>query len=414
MSPVLQVLSAPVFYALELTPLCNHRCRGCGNVFAPDRTQAAAHMRLPEWQTLIDIIAPHAEVVRLTGGEPTLHPDFDAIVQYIQRLGLRFAVFTNGAWTDPARVLRILARNPQPRTVLISLHGATAGAHEAFTGVAGSFDRVVANIRRAAEAGLPVATNTVLTRANQAELAAIARLSQALGARCAVFARYLGEPVPALALSKPEIAGATRRIDQLRAAGHTVQLGNCIPQCLAPGNSSTGCYAGVAYCTIDPWGNLRPCNHSAVSAGNLFDRSLQDIWHGAAMNQFRRAVAEPCRTCAAFSSCHGGCRAMTLELGIDPLICPEQTPPSLPARPPLRLHPDWQPRLRASLRREPWGLVLMQGARLLPVTFEAETVLDTLNGQTTLRDIHARFGDRALALIGSLACTHMVSFGNRP
>lgn len=415
MSPILRVLSTPVFYALELTPLCNHRCPGCGNVFIADKNARRPvsikdkPLRFSEWKTIIDIIAPHAQSIRLTGGEPTLHPDFEAIVQYIQKLDLRFAAFTNGHWQDSAHTLSVLTSIPQLSNLLVSLHGADAETHDAFTGVSGSFEQVTNNIRRATEAGIPVATNTVLTHTNKNDLAAIAQLAQSLGARRAVFGRYLGPPLAGLSLSKQEAIHATRTIDRLRNAGESVQFGICIPQCLVPGNHSTGCYAGVAYCTIDPWGNVRPCNHADLKAGNLRERPLQEIWHGDLMTRFRQTIAEPCRDCPAFSTCHGGCRAMILEMGSDPLICPERAPPPSPALPTLRLHPDWHPQLQATIRRESWGLVLIHNNHMVPVTHKANALLDALDGTHTLQEIKKRFGDQALNLIGLLAYKHMVA-----
>jgi len=417
MPPLLRALSAPVFYALELTPACNNRCVGCGNVFVDDRptrrldeSTASRPLDLDGWRAILDIIAPHVHRLRLTGGEPTLHPDFAAIVRHVQALGLRFAVFSNGRWRDPARLLALLRDVPQFGGFLISLHGATADAHEAFSGVAGSFAETVENIRRATATGIPVAISAVLTRANVDHLPNLARLGRALGADHVVFSRWLGEDIPALGLSPAEVATAVRTIDRLRAAGEAVQFGVCIPQCLVPQNSSTGCYAGVAYCVIDPWGYLRPCGHSHLRAGSLLEQPLQDLWHGPAMEQFRAAIPAPCRECAAFAHCHGGCRAMMLEQGRDPLLITPELPPQPPAPPTLSLHPDWRPRLQAERRREAWGLALLREGALLAVRPEWEGFLALLDGRIPLRDLSARFGQEALALVGALALRHMVTF----
>jgi molybdenum cofactor biosynthesis enzyme MoaA len=45
---------------------------------------------------VLDRLAPHAQRLKLTGGEPALPPDFPAIVEYLDVLGVEFVVFTNG------------------------------------------------------------------------------------------------------------------------------------------------------------------------------------------------------------------------------------------------------------------------------------------------------------------------------
>ena len=306
-------LRYPVIYALELTPTCNNRCPGCSNSFIEEkktRRMVRPHqaMDLTQWETILDLIAPHVQHLRLTGGEATLHPQFAKIVQAVQQRDLRFAVFTNGRWRDPNGLIEILAATPHCTSLLISLHGATAEAHEAFTGIPGSFAETIANIQRAAQAGLVVHTNTVLTRPNHTQLGAIVALSHALGSGCAIFNRYVGPSVPELALPLHELRHALYEVEQIGSTGLPTKLGTCIPTCFA-NTSAAGCLAGLAFCTVDPWGNVRPCTHASQSAGNLFTASLEQLWHSATLQTWRQMIPEHCRDCSVLSLCNAGCRA---------------------------------------------------------------------------------------------------------
>jgi len=408
--PIPPVAALPVFYSLELTPTCNNRCQGCYNVFAPNRQSRDGMIghRQPltfaEWQGILARIAPHARRLKLTGGEPTLSPDFARIVRRIQHLDLEFVLFTNGRWLQPDALLDLLSDVPQLVGMLISLHGARARSHEAFTGVPGSFSETVTNIKRAVDRGLPVTISTVLTQANADEIADIVALARELGTEHTVFNRFLGPPLPGISLSDAELVRATRRVDKLRQQGERVQFGVCIPQCLVD-NSSTGCLAGTAYCTIDPWGNVRPCNHSALLAGNLLHQPLEEIWHSAVMEDFRNAIPAQCRTCTAFGQCHGGCRAVAMELGLDrdPLI---RRPIPDRERPPTVLHlpSEARPLARYHLSQ---GL-LVHGNAVLAVPMENRAVLSILDGQTTLQEIEQQFGQPGLALVGALYQNNMV------
>jgi radical SAM protein with 4Fe4S-binding SPASM domain len=316
----------PVIYSLELTPLCNNRCEGCGNVFAsqahpPTLSHIPRPMDAAQWNVVLEHIAPYAQRVRLTGGEPSCHPQFHAIVERIRTLGISFTLFTNGRWSEPDRFVTFLRAIPECVGMLVSLHGATPHTHDAFSGVPGSFDETVANIRRAAQAGLTVHTNTVLTRHNHRQVADIVNLSHSLGAACAVFNRYIGKPVAHLELEPDDFRHAIHEVDRVGKSGRCTRLGTCIPSCFTE-SSSTACLAGTGYCTIDPWGYVRPCNHAPTVAGNVQHEPLSAIWTSLPMEAWRAMIPAACRQCEMFDPCRGGCRAEAVLNGCagDPLM----------------------------------------------------------------------------------------------
>lgn len=393
------ILSAPILYSLELTPACNNRCLGCSNVF--DRK--AQPLPTTQWERILTALKPHIHRLKLTGGEPTLHPEFETIVATLHELDISFALFTNARWRDPARLVAFLQTVPQCSGLLISLHGATAASHDAFTGVPGSFVETCANIRRAVAAELNVTTSTVITSYNWHEVENIVRLSQELGANHAVFNRYLGKPLPQVEPGEDQLRQAVKAIDSLRRQGNRVKFGNCIPQCFHP-SSSTGCLAGVAYCTIDPWGNVRPCNHAPLICGNLLEQSIEEIWHGEAMSRWRGMIAEQCRHCLELPRCHGGCRAIAMIQGVEkdplmrsPILEKESEPPEE-----LMLYEGARPLGCYALRAEDFGYVLVRGNRIVPVTAAAKPVLDACDGTTTLLQLRERFGQESLDFVGSL------------
>lgn len=395
---MLHILSAPVLYALELTPDCNNRCPACFNIFEDN---SAPLLSARDWQAILGAISPHAHRLKLTGGEPTLHPDFPAIVQAIAQRNIEFTVFTNGRWQDPQHLLDCLAAIPRLTGLLVSLHGARAESHEAFTSVAGSFEETVANIERAVERGLRVTISAVLTTANLNELADIVTLSQTVGARSVVFNRLLGAQAPHLTLPDSQLIAAVQIIEQLRAKGLPVKHGTGIPQCLTP-SSSNGCLAGVAYVAIDPWGNVRPCTHSRLICGNLLRQPLDEIWRSPEMERFRNAIPAACHTCAAFAQCHGGCRVMAMESEsrVDP--CMRSPLDARPIPPPLELPAGACPLARYRLRQESFGYVLMRGNALIGVHARSWPLLKCLDGRHTLADLQQRFGAAAVELVGTL------------
>jgi radical SAM protein with 4Fe4S-binding SPASM domain len=395
------MLSLPVFYALELTADCNNACPGCGNVY--DAGRGPAHLPASRWREILDRIAPHTSRFKLTGGEPTLHPEFEAIARAVADRDRPFSVFTNARWQDPDRLLAFLAGVPQCSGLLVSLHGATAGPHDAFTGVPGSFDETAANVRRAVAAGLPVSTSTVITGCNWRQVDDIVGLSHDLGARYAVFNRHLGHSLPGIAPSPEQLRRAVRAIEGARrAAPVRVRFGNCVPQCFVE-SSSTGCLAGIALATVDPWGNVRPCNHAPLICGNLLEESPEAIWRSEPVMRWRALLPAQCEDCGALARCHGGCRAVAMLLGLDkdPLIG-QPFPRAEGAQIEIELFEAARPLARFEARSESFGYVLVGGNSVIPVTHDAKPLLDALDGRVTLQQVQESFGEEGLSFVGSL------------
>jgi len=100
---------------LEVTDSCNLRCPTCYASSGPERTE---HRSLEQIERMLDrIVANEGEpdVVQISGGEPTLHPDFFAILDACRRRPIRhLMVNTNGLRiaSDPAFVERLAGYMP--------------------------------------------------------------------------------------------------------------------------------------------------------------------------------------------------------------------------------------------------------------------------------------------------------------
>lgn len=331
--------TTPTLAYLELIPACSNRCPSClnGSFIADFHTRALKpvfhrpSLTGDEWLSILSHLPGTLSSVILSGGEPTLHPDFATLITEISARGLEFVIFTNGRWHKPAQMLAMLGGLPLFRGFLVSLHGAAAGTHDSFTGAIGSFAETVSNIRAAAVSGLPVSLSTVITQENLTELASIVELATELGAHEISFNRYLVSPDRLDGSSKAihpptsfQFRQAIECIEMLReemSSRIQIGYGPCIPQCFAL-SASTGCSAGQASFVVDPWGNLKPCLHTDLLCGNLNEQSFDAIWCGNRLLSWRGLVDSACTNCSAFAQCGGGCRAMALAWGQthDPLM----------------------------------------------------------------------------------------------
>jgi len=304
----------------ELTPTCNNNCAGCGNVFVSDKPSRKtdtdnAGLSLSQWHTLIEKLPSHLTHVNITGGEPTLSPYFDEFIRMIDKKGLSFTLFTNARWNKPQEILNILLSSKGLKGLLISLHGKDAFTHEAFTQAKGSFEHSLENIELAASHGIPVTLSTIINRYNYSQVRSVYDLANRMGINRLVFSRYVGLYDDECAPTDEQLKQALADIESIQNTGVAIKLSVTIPQCFHS-SSSRGCGAGKSYITIDPWGNVRPCNYSPLILGNLLDTSLDlldtsldAMIDSEPLKTWHNLVSSQCKQCSELTLCGGGCKA---------------------------------------------------------------------------------------------------------
>ena len=403
------VLPAPISYSVELTYDCYHNCSGCANTW---RNKKKSYLQ--QWKTLLDQIAPpdnrcqHAEVIRITGGEPTLHNEFFKIIKYLDTFGINHALFTCGRWKNPQQVIDLYLGCQNSVGMLISLHGHTKDMHHQFVkSDQDSFNETCSNIYMAAKSGVEVFTNTVLTCDTCQQINEIVSLSQELGAQCAVFNRFIGSSHP-LHPSDDQLKQAIIQINQLNEQGIHCRIGNCIPKCFIP-NSSEASNSGIEHCAISPDGWVRPDNHTKYTFGNLFNESIEKIWHSKKAAQYRTYCNELCLKCLEFSHCRGGERSEIIEYGLkqdrlmtNPIVDKKHEP--------IILNPTWKPVPIYRIKKGHSGYVLTRYNISIPVSSDICPLLDFIDGQHTLSEIDARLGDSAINVIGYLYKLDFIDF----
>jgi len=154
-------LRAPIFMTLELTLRCNLTCTHC-YISAGDAREN--ELSTGEIKDLLDRIRDFGVFhVFLTGGEPTLRPDFAEILCHAHTIGLNVNIDTNA--TGFSR--RLFGSIPDTTTFVVSVDG--VDAHKKIRGNQ-SFTQVARRISAAREAGFPVLTNTTVNKMNVRDL----------------------------------------------------------------------------------------------------------------------------------------------------------------------------------------------------------------------------------------------------
>ena len=108
----------------------------------------------------------------LTGGEPSLRPDFIELLRGLKSMGLLISVNSNG-YLLQGELLEQLLRDP-PHRLNISLYGTSNEVYESLCGVS-AYDTVLRNIRTLRQAGGDVKLNLTLTPENYGDRERIAQ-----------------------------------------------------------------------------------------------------------------------------------------------------------------------------------------------------------------------------------------------
>ncbi|HYJ79440.1 MAG TPA: radical SAM protein [Longimicrobiaceae bacterium] len=138
--------------------------------------------------------------VTMTGGEPTIHPEWERIIALLHEREVSYRFVTNG-W-HMRRLMPGLTRHP-PAYVRLSLSGGDEAVHDGERG-RGSFRRVLLAAALLTSRGIPSTLGFVIDRRDRHQLRLAADLAESLG--CLSIHFCLAQPVPGSAARDSDLA----------------------------------------------------------------------------------------------------------------------------------------------------------------------------------------------------------------
>jgi MoaA/NifB/PqqE/SkfB family radical SAM enzyme len=164
--------------AIVTTLRCDLKCEHCLRGFPKKRPDFP--MNLLD-KLLTEALPFGANHVGLTGGEPHLHPEFEAMVDKIVAYGYTWNFVTNGQQTEP--YLRAIEKHKDKVShVTVSIDGAMAETHDELRERKGAFEKAVASVKEYVSLGCKVRISSSLNQKNKGEVEALLELSRELGA----------------------------------------------------------------------------------------------------------------------------------------------------------------------------------------------------------------------------------------
>jgi radical SAM protein with 4Fe4S-binding SPASM domain len=307
--------------AWETTRKCPLNCIHCRA--AADNKQHSDELSTAEGFRLIDGIAKFAKpLLILTGGEPMTRSDIYELAAYATAKGLRVVMATCGHLLTPESAEKI--KSSGIKALSISLDGADAATHDAFRGSIGAFEKSLAGIRCAKEAGIHFQINTSVSKLNVNQLPQILDLAENIGALTVDFFFLVptgrGRDLEAELLSTSEYEKTLLWIAEERSKRRLRIKTTCAPhfarisRSVDSNSASEGaCLAGGGFVFVSHRGVLQPCGFLDISCGDL-RREDFDFGKIYLESEVFRKLREPdryegkCSVCEFRMVC-GGCRA---------------------------------------------------------------------------------------------------------
>jgi radical SAM protein with 4Fe4S-binding SPASM domain len=361
----------------NLTRACNLACGHCYLDAEQRRAGGAGELDTTEARDVIGQIAdlaPGAMLV-LTGGEPLLRSDLDALVATAADRGLLPVIGTNGVSLSPARAAAL--RHAGAVGAGISLDSIEPDFHDRLRGVPSAHQRALSGVAAARDAGLFVQLQTTLFPETVSQIEDMASLAEQQGAMALHFFFLVctGRGVTQTDMPGALYEQALHRIQALQARHPGMMVrARCAPYMrrLAGLKSGEGgdqytavtsaCLAGRSYLRITPEGVVTPCPYVPTSVGALSRTPLAEIWNGSPdLQRLRTELPRgKCGLCDFRVSC-GGCRARALAvsgdiMGEDPkcgYLPPAGVAPEPSAVQQVAGRPHWSGEAEAMLARIP-------------------------------------------------------------
>ena len=313
----------PFTLVAELTHACPLHCAYCSNPvdLAPRASEldTAAWLRVIEEAEALGVVQVH-----LSGGEPLLRPDLEAIVARARDLDLYTSLITSGVPLSRERVAALAAAGVEH--VQVSVQHARPADADRLAG-ARSFDRKLAALRWVREEGLRLTLNVVLTRDSIGAVADLIALAESCGADRLELANVQlhGFALANRGALLPDREAIDEALEIARAARD--RLSGAMEVIFVKPDyysySPRACMDGWArrYLVVAPDGRVLPCHAATSIRGLAFesvrDRPLAAIWSSSpALERFRGEawMQEPCRTCPQRAVDFGGCRCQAFAL----------------------------------------------------------------------------------------------------
>ncbi|MDD5217595.1 MAG: radical SAM protein, partial [Candidatus Omnitrophica bacterium] len=298
----------------------------CGSSASP-LTKRCDELNTEEAFDLIDQLKEiKTDRIILSGGEPFLRKDWEAIVTHIVACDIVPGYISNGFLFDEDKAKKLKRLNRSDLHVGVSVDG-DEETHDYIRQTKGSFKKAMRALEILREQGIYA---SVVTQVNMLNFKLLPKIRDAIFARCIYnWQIQLATPWgrlaenPELLLTPKDYLELVRFIVEHRKIfrekvtgaddiGYYTELENYI----RPNTEWAGCHAGLRCLGVTSNGGITGClslQEPQFIEGNIRKERLTDIWYDPNRFSYNRSFKEEylegyCRECPHRMKCRGGCK----------------------------------------------------------------------------------------------------------
>ena len=325
-------LSFPIQASLYLNSSCQLNCKFC--FYSSKRNVYKTTRKCGDWLLLIKELKEYGIIyLYILGGEPTLYKDIDVILKFVDKLGIKTTITTNG-YNIKDSTFDIIC-NSKYITPTVSLQSLNRETNEFLMGI--SSTNAVNTLKRFLANKKTPRINTVITNQSEKEICDIVDFcvnnnisdfyidvyvenNINIGLQNHTFSEYklLKEKIDSYIIEK----GYSQNIFfQLQGCLlYSAYYDSINPELKTDYERiKYGCEGGNTKIEIMPNGDALPCVMFDVDNfeyDNVFDKNIKDIWYNSnCINLLRnyKNKNKKCMKCKFYLFCNGGCPALILK-----------------------------------------------------------------------------------------------------
>jgi pyrroloquinoline quinone biosynthesis protein E len=322
-----EALLPPIAMLAELTHRCPLQCPYCSN--PTELMKADRELGTDAWLFLFGEAADLGVLqVHLSGGEPTVRRDLEAMIAALAGRRVYTNLITSGIGLTEPRIASLADAGLDH--LQLSIQGARPSSADRIAHLSGAHERKCEVARMVRTAGLPLTINAPIHRHNIDDIPQIIDLAVSLGAERLEIAsvQYAGWALINRDMLMPDRETVERQIELVEAEQSRLK-GIINIDFVAPDyfamypKPCMGGWARDAF-VVAPDGSVLPCHAAQTIPGLNFDRygelTLAEIWTTSrAFAAFRGTdwMQEPCRSCERREIDWGGCRCQAMAIAGD-------------------------------------------------------------------------------------------------
>jgi SynChlorMet cassette radical SAM/SPASM protein ScmF len=311
---------------------CNLACRHCwiSPTYEPDNSKGQ-FLKLEYVKKAVREAKPLGlQSVKLTGGEPMLHPQFREMIEWLNDENIEIILETNGTLIDK-KIANFLKNMVHVRFISVSIDGACANTHDSLRCVPGSFALAVSGIKQLVSHGFNPQLICTLHKGNKREMDSILELAVDIGCGSVKFNIIQdmgrGEDFPVFQkLDIAEIIQLSNKIDELTFQKYPLKILFDIPPAFRSIKNllfkqSSHCSA-LNILAVLADGKVSLCGIGtsvpALIYGDVSKQTVKSIWQEATgLKKLRSLIPDHfqgiCSECLHHMTCLGTCIAQNYQ-----------------------------------------------------------------------------------------------------